>query len=281
MKVSEFVRRGLAAALAAGALLTILGAVQIPVIAATSLPFQDRSANGYIGLCDRQGHAITSGSIYDQPFVWTAVSSTPTYKGYEKGKAVLLAYQPRKDVDPGEWSGRQLTAASSFTNPKHPMAQATNADDPLLFFLQSFPPRWDGLVQLRMHYGAPDSPTLQNPYPATVIRVTGERWTVVSGGKADCGAGSAVSDETKNLPKVALAAVPTLKVNGVVKGSQATSSPAPSASSNTQDVASGISNTGGGSAFSVVAVALAGIAVIGGGLAGLYVWRRRRSPIET
>jgi hypothetical protein len=248
-----------------------------PVIASSKLPYIDSNASGYIGFCDKNKHQVTSGSIYDQPFVWTAVSSTPAPSGYEHGKAVLIAYQPRREVNPGEWSGRQLTAASSFTNRAHPMAQATYADDPLLFFVQAFPPRWDGLIQLRMYYGAPNMGVHRMPYPATSIRITGDRWSVVSGGTVPCNAGKAVSDETRTLPSKLLASPAPLKVSGVARGS-VSASPKPSSTGGVQNVASGRPN---GVGASVVTAGLIGVAVLGGGGGGFYLWRRRRAVVDT
>lgn len=248
-------------------------ALGVPAIAQGALPYTDAHAHGYIGFCDKNKHQITSGTLTDQPFVWTAVSSTSAPSAYEHGKAVLLAFQPRKEVDPGEWSGRQMTAASSFTNAKHPMSQATNADDPLLFFTQAFPPKWDGLVELRLYFGAPNTPVHQIPYPATSIRVAGDRWSVVSGGAVDCNSGKATSDEVKALPSSALVSPAPLKV----AGSKGSSGPSPSASSSgTQNLAARASDAGGvGSG--VVVIGLIVIAVLGGGGGGLYVLRRRRA----
>jgi hypothetical protein len=169
-----------------------------------SLPFTDQSANGYIGFCDQKGHQVRSGNIGAGPFVWTAVSSTPAPAGFDTraaGKAVLIAYQPRKDVDPGDWSGKQLTASATYTNATYPMAQATGRDPALVDFVSAFPPKWDGLVQLRMYFMAPNHPQHSVPYPATVIRVSGNTWTVVSGGNVPCDAGKAVSAEA-HLPSV-------------------------------------------------------------------------------
>lgn len=246
-----------------------------PAISAESPPFKDADANGYVGFCDKNKRQVSSGSIYDQPFIWTAVSSAPAPEGYKKGKAVLIAFQPREGVEPGLWSGRQLTASSTFTNPAHPMSQATNADDPLLFFTQGFPPKWDGLVQLRMYFSARDMGLHKIPYPATIIRVTGDRWSVVSGGKVDCKAGTATSIESETLPKALLASPAPLTVAGakVAPDTQATSK------AGIESLASGGSR-GGLSGGDVVRVGFLGVALLGGGVGGFYRWRRRRSAVD-
>lgn len=188
--------------LAAGAVCAALALVT-PTAHADGLPFKDEYAKGYVGFCDEQGNPVTEGKIGDAPFVWTAVSSTPAPAGYGagKGKAVLDAFQPRQDVDPLSWSGKQLTAATIFTNSRHPMAKATAVDPAMVDFTAVFPPSWQGLVELRMYFGALGKPSHSYPYPATVIKVTGDSWRVVDGGTVPCDSGRAMSVETLTLPK--------------------------------------------------------------------------------
>lgn len=162
------------------------------------VPFTDPNAHGYIAFCDLAGDNITSGSVTATPFVWKAVSSTsvtPAFSGPGQNVA-LTVYQPRPGVDPGEWNGDQLTAASFFRKTSPPTAVATYKDISLATIVREFPPTWDGLYQLRLEsaklgYGD-DSAT----YPATVIQVTGSRWHVVQGGTLPCGTARATSQET-------------------------------------------------------------------------------------
>lgn len=167
-------------------LMAVLGAAVVALPAnAASLPFTDENVNGYIGFCDQAGQQVTSGSVDSIPFMWTAVSSTgaPDNMGVKKlGKATLYAYQPRQQVDPGEWSGMQLTAGSAYTNDTFPMAQATTIDPSLKGFLGTYPAVWDGLVELRMIYTAPNHVAHTDNYPATVIKVSGDSWREVTGG---------------------------------------------------------------------------------------------------
>ena len=233
--------------------------------ASETLPFKDPNARGFIGFCDKNRRPITSGSLYDQPFVWTAVSSSPAPKGYEKGSAVLIAFQPREGVEPGLWSARQLHAPSTFTNPKHPMSQAVNIDDPLLFFVQAFPPKWDGLVQLRIYFAARNVGQYVQTYPATTIRVAGNRWAVVRGGTIPCNVGKATSIATEALPASRLASPPPLRVAG---------NPLASSSTNAEGVAQGNSGAGGGG-LDVTTAGLIGVGLLGSGLGGLFLLRRR------
>ncbi len=166
------------------------------------VPYSDPGAIGVIGLCDRSGHPVHGGSVADGPFAWLAVSSVAApapYSGVGRS-ATLLAFQPRKDVAPAQWSGSLLTATSRYTNPKHPMAQLTSGDLPLSDYLSTYPARWDGLVQLRLYFGAPGRETSTRQYAATDIRIRGKRWTVVRGGDVDCKAGSAISMESLLTP---------------------------------------------------------------------------------
>ncbi|HEY0869635.1 MAG TPA: hypothetical protein VGD55_04505, partial [Acidothermaceae bacterium] len=163
---------------------------------ATSLPYSDTSAQGGIGLCDKNGINITHGSVYDKPFVWRAMGATPapaSVRGSGRN-ATLYAYQPRKGVDPAEWSGEQLTANAAYSDPNIPIAQATDRDIALSDYLNDYPPQWNRLIELRIFYGA-TSGDISATYPVANIQVTGTNWTLVSGAKVDCKAGSAISME--------------------------------------------------------------------------------------
>jgi hypothetical protein len=171
--------------------------------AAASAPYTDTSAVGYIGLCNKAGQQITSGSIDTVPFAWRAVSSVAAHAPYNNGSrtAILLAYQPQQSLEAGEWSGDELTASTRYSNPKHPMAEATGGDDSLADFLQEYHTRWNGFLELRMYLGTDNAPAYSEHYPALNIQVTGSTWRAVGGGAAACRAGSAVSIESILLPK--------------------------------------------------------------------------------
>ena len=203
---------GLALAALVAAFFAMLGIGADPAKADYQLPFKDPAAQGTLGLCDRSGHNITSGKITDVPFVWRVVSSKPAPKGYTGtfAKATLFVYQPREKVDPGQWSGKQMTGSSTFTRSVHPAAQATNLDPSLIEFT-SIAPLWNGLVQLRVIYSNVNTTPHTRPYPATVIQVTGNSWHVVSGGNVSCSTGAAISMEQQLLdPSAFPSASPTL-----------------------------------------------------------------------
>lgn len=192
MVARSMIARSVAALAAATGLLLVT-----PASASAAAAVSDPYASGYLGFCDNHGHQIRSGSLGQAPFVWRAVASSTAPAGYDGkhgGRGTLAAYQPRKGVDPYDWSGKQMTDSSLYSG-DHPMAAGTAYDPALVDFTAAYPPSWGGLVEVRMLITAPYRPARTRPYPATFIRVTGNTWTQVTGGSVDCGAGRAVSDE--------------------------------------------------------------------------------------
>lgn len=174
----------------------VVGSVAAPPsLAGGGVPYTDPAVTGSIGLCDVHGHNVLTGHVTDKPFVWLAVGSTSagTEYGAAGRTAFLAAYQPQRGVAPGNWNGFQLAAASRYSNPAHPMSQATPASSPLQDFLGRYPADWDGLVQLRLVLGGANLPPRIDSYDATDIRVTGDTWQVVRGGTGPCTAGTATS----------------------------------------------------------------------------------------
>ncbi len=206
------------------------------------MPFTDPGIDGWITFCNRSNQPVTSGSLDTVPFAWKAISSAKPPAGYggAGGRAALWAYQPIQYVDPGDWSGSLLTGGSAFSNPDHPVVQATNADQPLLGFTQAYPEHWDGLLEVRMMYTAKDKPQLQTPYAAAILRVSGANWTLVEGGGGSCSQGRGLSMETVSLPKKELAKKETAGQAGKSKGAVAGSS--------TNTTGSGGQSSGGSSA---------------------------------
>jgi len=205
----KLVRKRYIAAISLAATVVAMGSSSAMASNGT-VPFDDPHTNGTLTFCDKTGHAVTSGDIRDIPFVYQAVSSTPAPPAWQGpfGKATLYVFQPRENVDPGLWSGRQMTGSSQYTNMKNPIAQATNAD-PALASFTDVAPLWRGLVQLRMYYSNVDTMVHSIPYPAAILSVSGTKWTLISGGGAPCRAGTAVSNETQQLPASSIPTAPS------------------------------------------------------------------------
>jgi hypothetical protein len=214
-------------------LLVLIGAAgaSASASAGAATPYRDANATSSLTLCGKDGEPVSSGFVGQRPFVWRAVSSSAAPAPYDgSGRtATLFAYQPRPQVDPGEWSGDLLTASAKYSNAAHPMAVATKYDEPLSDFLDEFPTRVDGLVQLRLYLGVPRQPAYTLKYAAATIRVTGDTWQVVgSPAKANCTSGTAVSLEsilptsvTKKLPTAN--AAPATKPGATASTSKAAS----------------------------------------------------------
>jgi hypothetical protein len=222
-------RKRLVQLVAAGSI-AAAAAVGAPVAAsAASLrgPLNDSSIVGTLTFCNRADQPMTSGSLYARPFAWKTVASSPAPKHYRasSARATLTVYQPIHFVDPGDWSGAQLTGASSFSNSQDPNVQATNLDQALLGFTQAYPSHWSNLYELRVYYSAPGREPSTSPYAAAVVRVTGSTWTLVEGGGTPCRAGHGTSDETKSFTKKELS-----KQYSQVPGASDTTSPKPVAS---------------------------------------------------
>lgn len=260
----------------------------------TGVPFKDPSAVGVIGFCDRAGQPITHGSLDTAPFVWRAVSSQAAAAPYNGAgrSATLYAYQPRKGVAPGQWSGEELTAAATYTNTAHPMAAGTDRDEPLKYFVKDYPPVWDGLVEVRMYLGASNQPADSLTYPATVLKISGDSWQVVSGGSVACNSGKAISIESILLPKAKPhhakhpasshpSAHPSSGTPGNASAGGAKGSAAPSSTGGgTASPVADSTSAGSGSNSSTVSVLLAAAVILLAAI-GYLVSRRRRAALSS
>lgn len=198
VRIVGFVRptRPLLAVIAAAAFV-LTTAFAGPPARAAALP-TDPNQVGFIALCGPSGQTITGGSVATGPFVWKAISSrAPQTALTGPGQnAVLDIYQERPGVEPGDWSGDQLTADTEYTTPQHPTTLATRKDVSLAVITAEYPPLGPGYYQLRMRYarmGVGVDPT--GHYAATTIAVTGADWHVVAGGVLPCSAGTGRSSE--------------------------------------------------------------------------------------
>jgi hypothetical protein len=182
------VRRNVRGALAVGVLLVLLAAGRAAQ-AAEKVPYADAQAIGFITLYDKAGKAVKGGSVQDRPFVGKAVGSAKPPAPYDSAgrKVTLAAFQPRNGALPASWSADLLTRAVAYPDADHPTVEATPDALSLQEFMDQFPPKWNGLIQLRMLASMPNQSPLTTQYASTDIKVTGRTWTVVGGGP---GAGS-------------------------------------------------------------------------------------------
>lgn len=142
--------------------------------------YADPRVDGTITLYGTAGQVVTSGSVDDRPFVARAVQSGAAPAPYDRpgAKATLLAYQPRQGAGSTAWSGDTLTGSSVITDPAHPAVVATATDFSLRDYLDEFPPRWAGRVQLRIYLSGPGLPVRNTAYAATTLIVSGDTWHV-------------------------------------------------------------------------------------------------------
>jgi len=294
--MTRIIRPALRIGLAASVLVT--STVLAQPAQAAPVPFSDPHAQGQIGLCDSSGHPIQNGSTISHPYVVAAGSTEAAPSGYQAskgGKATLYAFQPRQDVDPGQWSGFQLTGSSAYADDQHPLVSGTNLDPSLKDFVTAFPAKWDGLVQLRIYYTAPNTVSSRRTYPAAVLRVQGDQWTLVQGAQLNCDLAKVVSSEKLFLPASAFdPAHPAVTDAPSLTAPTAAASAAPAAKGSVKAAANGAPSSGAVAGPATRAVAdtrstsssstpwvIASLVLVGvAGLAGAAAVRgRRRSRI--
>lgn len=258
--------------------------------AATGGVFKDPYAVGTLTFCNKANQPVTHGSIYTQPFAWKTIASSQAPAGYRghNARATLTVYQPIKYVDPGDWTGGQLTGASTFSNPLHPNVQATAVDSPLTGFVHAYPLHWNHLVEVRMIFTAVNQGAFTTAYPAAILRVTGNNWTLVKGGGTSCSAGHGVSDEAATFPQSMLlgknphsksgSGHPTPAGDRSAKATPKSSTPAKAGSTasgaptNAASVSDASNGTSNGTKTGIV---LAVILLVVLGIAGWQLTRRR------
>lgn len=181
----------------------------LPAASAASMPAADPHARGVLTLCDATGHAVGSGLVNAQPFVWKVVSPLAAHgPKAADDKATLMAFQPRPNVDPLAWSGAQLTGGSTYTNFAHPATAATAADPPLADFVGAHPLGTKGILELRLYLTGSNANGSPAPYAAADVEITGKTWRLLTTGSSSCRSSNAVSSETTLLPRSRLTARP-------------------------------------------------------------------------
>jgi hypothetical protein len=247
------IRRRLALA-AAVAILTSL-APAAPASAADAVPYNDPNSTGFLILYDKAGNAIKGGNVKDHPFAWKVVSSQKAPKPYDgNGRtATVYLYTPHEGRPPTQWSGDTITAGVTYPDPAHPTATATEKDYSLQDYLDEFPPKWNGIVQLRMVLGVPGLPVQTARYASTDIKVTGQTWSVVGGGPG-AGPGGA------NIPGTG---------GGPAAGANGGAGSGDPGSADTNPLANILPGLGTPGGLVVAALAIVGLVLVG------FLWRRR------
>jgi hypothetical protein len=285
------------------AAMTLVGVIvsHTPPAGASSPPFVDSKATGLITLCGSNGQRITSGSTLDAPFIGKAISSSPAPSGFAKGTATLYAFQPIQYVQPGDWTGSQLTVGSTYANPSHPVVVGSDGDEPLISFVSGHPLHWNGLLQLRLYFAGGTNGDYRATYPAAILKVKGTRWTAVEEGSLPCGIAQGSPPAAFNA--IAPSVVAAVGSKSGAKGSAATANDSRGTSRGTggstrgsgsgtgtgssrsgaggsgsgSGSAAAVAGTGSGGGLSVGAEAgIAIAALLGAGLGGTLYYRRRR-----
>jgi hypothetical protein len=256
--------------LALAAMITASGTATAAVV----LPYTDANATGGITLCDAHGKAITSGPV-GSSLAATVVGGSAAVAPFngDHRSAILTAYQPRKGIDPGNWSGQSMTGLSQYTNPKNPMAEILPRDYTLQGFLTAYPAQWDGLVQLRIYLKAPNQGTKNDTYAATTLKVTGSAWQQVGAAAGDvCKTGTATSiARILGLPIAAPTSRPAGSGSTAPPGASSSSRPGAGGSTSAPSAAASNADPSAAQASGALAKAkLAGASTANGG--GLLTW---------
>jgi hypothetical protein len=284
------------AGIATATLVLVLGSgVAMPTASADqATPFTDPSAQGLIGFCDKNDQPVTSGHTLDVPFVWKAVSNVSAPKAYRGrlAKATLYAFSPIQHTNPGDWSPYRMAVSSIYSNPNLPMAASTYRDAPLDWQLGSFPPTWDGLVQLRMILTNVNVQPLVRTYPTAVIRVTGDTWTMVAGDRNPrCSEGKATSVDNIVLPTSMRPTAAPSWANNAKSSNSASASSSPASSGSTpgstesasatpaagSDINANAASASSNASVIPIALGLLGATILAA--LGVALWARRKPAV--
>lgn len=142
---------------------------------------------GQLLFYDASGNVVTSGSTTAAPFAKFAVATSDDPVAANT-TATLFAYTPQNGVNPGLWSGEQLSGTTTFpvASPANIAAAGTHrpvvtngaADTTLNNYIQDLPQSassgaYQGLYQLRLL-----TPGNDPKYWAADIQITGTTWTL-------------------------------------------------------------------------------------------------------
>ncbi|GAB3863804.1 hypothetical protein GCM10028801_32050 [Nocardioides maradonensis] len=139
----------------------------------------DADSVGTIALYDATGNPVTTGNLGD-PIAAYAVGSGGLAPGT---KAALFAYVADPSTNPGDWTGGQLSAATTTPAagapaalPSGPTATITPTSTSLAQFLAGYPTVSNGEVELRLRTTTPGAPAATT-YDTLDVFVSGSTWS--------------------------------------------------------------------------------------------------------
>jgi len=185
------VSRGTLGVIAAAVVVVLVAvlAVTWSVTRKDVVPYDDPQSSGLLTLCDESGNQVTKGSVKDKPFAPIVLGSTPVDQKVAADAAVnatLFGYQPRESVDPVEFSGSPIGGPVPFVNHDRPATRVVKDAWSIGNFVEVFPAKFKGYVQLRLITSTTGIGALTNAYDTADIKVDGDSWHVVRGGNASC-----------------------------------------------------------------------------------------------
>lgn len=216
-----------ATGIACAAALTAVGSAHA---AGTTPPWEpDRSSVGGLVFYNSSGEAITSGSINDAPIA-AYVQGTAAIRAGDT-KATLYGYLPVSGQVPGQWSGEQMSASTTYPPATHPGNVSTTlpvltgaSDDESIATLAADFPNTDtssdgyaGVYQLRLRTTAAGSPA-NVTYDEADILISGTTWSVLY----TKGAGTSTSTTLKVKPSGTVTSGTSVKLTASVTPSAAT-----------------------------------------------------------
>jgi hypothetical protein len=168
----------------------------------------DGSSLGGLTFYDASGHVITGGTLSSAPIAAYVVGGSVLRSG--DTKATLYGYLPVKGEDPGEWSGEQLSLATTFPATGAPSAVSATlpvvtgaaTDESLAGLAADYPSPasaaagYAGVYQLRLRTSAAGQ-TATSTYDSADIEISGSTWSVVYSGGVVSGSGSGNAVATK------------------------------------------------------------------------------------
>lgn len=160
--------------------------------ASTAPPWEpDPSSVGGLTFYNAAGHQVTGGSTTASPLASYVEGSSKVRSG--DTKATLYGYLPVHGQSPGQWSGDQLSASTSYPNASAPrplktaslpVVSGASGDETIAELAADFPntdSSSDGyahLYQLRLVTSKPQE-GISTTYDSADIEISGSTWSVV------------------------------------------------------------------------------------------------------